>query len=249
MGGPGFHVARLAYVPDVEAVFAAEREARRALVEGQVTLGPPGGAPVRVRHSVLDSGSLREMVDGDPQTLGRFMEANPALLELDFPQPRPLTGLSLLLANGNYEVTARLTRERVQEGTEPEPVVYGTTVRSPTSDPQIELPFDRGPLLSAAARVEIRHLDQGETAKIHVRELRLAEGSAGGPRTAPLRTLAGGRSHRHWGRRAHSSTSSPATASRPRALRAAPATNSGGRIGEDVGLPGPHAGSGRGSPR
>ena len=57
------------------------------------------------------------MVDGNPQTLGRFMEANPAVLELDFPQPRPLTGLSLLLANGNYEVTARLTPGEGAEGT------------------------------------------------------------------------------------------------------------------------------------
>ena len=145
-GRPGFHFARLAYVPDIEAVFAAEREARRALVDAQVTLGPPGGAPVRVRHSVLDSGSLREMFDGDRQTLGRFMEANPALLELDLPQPRHLTGLSLLLATGNYEVTARLTPGEGAEA--PEPVVYTLTVRSPSSDPQIELPFDGGPLLT-----------------------------------------------------------------------------------------------------
>jgi hypothetical protein len=182
-GRPGFHFARLTYVPGIEAVFAAEREARRVLVEGQVTLGP-GGAPVPVRHSALDSGSLREMVDGDRQTLGRFMEANPAVLELDFPEPRPLTGVSLLLANGNYEVTARLSpgESQGQAGVEPrEAVVYALTVRSPSSDPQIELPFDRGPALSAAARLEIRHLDSGETAKIHVRELRLVEGQLGGP--------------------------------------------------------------------
>ena len=244
-GRPGFHVARLDYVPDVEAVLTAEREARRALVEGQVTLGPPGGAPVRVRHSVLNKGSLREMVDGNPQTLGRFMEANPAVLELDFPQPRPLTGLSLLLANGNYEVTARLTPGEDAEGAEREPVVYGTTVRSPTSDPQIGLPFDGGPphiaFRSAPGDPAPRPGGDGEDPRAGATAGRgSARGVSLGLRSekAPLVRPAGpwralrSRRRRHppgGGQPVRSSTSSPATASRPRALRAAPATNGGGR--------------------
>jgi hypothetical protein len=81
--------------------------------------------------------------------------------------------VSLVLANGNYEVTARLTSGAAGNGSPEDGArVYATTVHSPAADPRIELPFDGAPPADAL-RLEIRHLDFGDTAKIHVRELQL----------------------------------------------------------------------------
>jgi hypothetical protein len=87
---PGFYLVRLAYVDNVEAIFAAEKEARRQLVEAQVTLG---GEPVSLRFSQTDMGSPELMFDDDHFSLMRGLEANPFILELAFAQPRPVSGL------------------------------------------------------------------------------------------------------------------------------------------------------------
>jgi hypothetical protein len=144
-------------------VVAAEREARRELVASQVVID---GQPVAVRHSRLDMGSVQEMLDGRLPTLGRFMEANPSVLEFRFDRPRPIRGVTMDLTGGTWEVEVRL-----QASEDGAAQVYAGTFASPVRDAHVELPIDRGPETVTLARVQIRHKESGEVAKNHVREL------------------------------------------------------------------------------
>ena len=112
-GQPGFYFVRMAYVPGVDAVFAAEREARRLLVDGTAVVD---GEALSVRHSRLDMGRPGELFDGEARTLVRFMEENPAVLELRFAPARHMARVDLLLTAGDWEVTARLDPDTAAAG-------------------------------------------------------------------------------------------------------------------------------------
>jgi hypothetical protein len=164
-GTPGFYLARLQYAPDAEHIFAMEQEARRQLVEGQVTLD---GKPVRVRYSPIDMGLPEQLFDGDDFTLMRGLEANPFVLEFYFPEPRSLSGLEASFGSVNYDVTARL-----YPTVDGEPVVYQTQYRKETGDPALEMPFEDAPPLASWLRLEIFNPEAGDSSNIHLRELKL----------------------------------------------------------------------------
>jgi len=164
-GTPGFYFARLAYVDNVDAIFAEEREARRQLVEAVTQVA---GEPARIRHSLLDAGRVEDMFDGDWYTLARVMEANPAIIELTFPQPRSISGLAGDFGSMEFRWTVQVSGPDVED-----PIVYTATYRNTPPDPHVELAFDRGPEMVSKLRVEILDLHAGESAKIHIRELTL----------------------------------------------------------------------------
>jgi len=164
-GTPGFYFVHLAYVDNVDAIFAAEREARRRLVEDKVNIG---GQVVQVRHSLLDSGAAFHMFDGDRFTLARVMEANPAIVELNFPEPRKISSLVADFAVMDFTWNILLY---AQEGAAP--VIYQETYRGIPGEPHVEIAFNRGPEWVSKMRLEIKDLNSGERAKIHIRELTL----------------------------------------------------------------------------
>jgi hypothetical protein len=160
---PGFYFVRLAYVDDIDAIFAAEKEARRQPVTSQVEWR---GQPVTVLHSLLDGGRLADMFDGDVFTLARVMEANPALFDFTWPQPHPFTGLGLTVGTMDFQLTVSL-----YETAESDPTVYQQTFRGLGPDPHVDILFDRGPAQAARLRVDIEALSGGANVKIHVREM------------------------------------------------------------------------------
>jgi len=164
-GSPGFYFARLAYVQNIDEIFAGEIAARRRLVEEQVRLGDQA---VLVRHSRLDGGRLSDIFDGDRFTLGRVQEANPAIFELAFTRPRPVTGLSADFGSMDFELTVELYETR--DGS---PVTYTERYEGLPPDPHVEMSFDQPPPQVEMVRLEVRDLGAGDTAKIHVRELAL----------------------------------------------------------------------------
>lgn len=165
-GRPGFHAVRLRYAPGIDKVFAAERAARRKLVEAAVVLD---GQDVVVRHSVSDMGSPAELFDGDPSTLLRGMEANPLIIELAFPTPRALTGIAAHFAHMPFTWTADLFAPDADE-----PVTYAQTVTDvPDGDAHGDLAFDAGPAAVSRLKLTIHQDDLEDEAHIHVRELTL----------------------------------------------------------------------------
>ena len=170
-GTPGFYFAHLAYVDNVEDIFAAELAERQKPVDDVAVIN---GRMVAVRHSRLDSGSLPSMFDNDTFTLGRVMEANPAFVDMTFPEPWALRGLAADFGTMDFELTVSLFAEA-----DSEPVVYSQIYRGLPADPHVEIDFDQGPAQVARMRVDIHDLNAGNTAKIHIRELTplLAEGN------------------------------------------------------------------------
>jgi hypothetical protein len=161
-GSPGFYLARLAYADRVEEIFAAEKEARRQLVKSQVSMH---GEQVTLRYSQIDMGAPELMFDDDHFTLMRGLEANPFILELDFLQPRQVSGLetdfglmdvvlnvTLYPAGGDSAQSYSLIRQRV-------------------TDARVEMKFDHPPALVSRMRVEILNPLSGDRANIHIREL------------------------------------------------------------------------------
>jgi hypothetical protein len=164
-GSAGFYLARLAYSEDAEQIFAAEKEARRQLVEDQVVIN---GETVRLHYSQIDMGIAQFAFDQDTFTLMRGLEANPFLLELDFPSPRQVSTLIADFGLVNIQVTAKCYSDP-----EAAPVVYEGIFLNASGDAPVSLVFNRGPAKITRIHFEFLNLASGETANIHIRELEL----------------------------------------------------------------------------
>lgn len=162
-GNPGFYFVRLEYVENIDQILEAERLERLLPLEGEVEID---GQPVKVIYSRNDMGQLRDMFDGDFFTLMRGMEANPYNLEFQFPAPRTLTALVGDFGMMDFTITVDLYAPQAAE-----PVQYLLTERDVTTDPHIEMQFDRGPEEVTRMTISIENLLAGETANIHIREL------------------------------------------------------------------------------
>ncbi|NTU81600.1 MAG: DUF104 domain-containing protein [Chloroflexales bacterium] len=163
-GRPGFYFVRMAYVPNIDELFAADRAARARLVEDEATIG---GQAARVAHSLLDMGQVANLFDGDPKTLARGAEANPFVLQLSFAEPRALSGVTLTTASMNFELTMRATP------VDGEDAVAGATFVDLPPDPTVRLDLPGGPRQVRELRLEIHQLNVPEVAHVHVRELEL----------------------------------------------------------------------------
>jgi 4-amino-4-deoxy-L-arabinose transferase-like glycosyltransferase len=162
-GNPGFYFARLTYAENVDAIFAAEQEARHTLLEGSAVID---GQTVQVKYSQIDGGQPKDMFDGDLFTLMRGLEANPYILELAFPQSRPITSLAADFGSMDFTITVNLYGPGSAD-----PVAYTETYTKLPPDPHVELHFGKGPSSVSKVRIEILNTTTGPTAKIHIREL------------------------------------------------------------------------------
>lgn len=163
-GSTAFYVARLEYADNVEAVFAAEAAERRKPVEGQIMID---GQMVAARYSRLGGGDLIHMFDGDTFTLARGLEANPFVIELTFPEPRSVSGLAADFGSMDFAL-AVLLYPPDSEIAQP----YAQTFTQNKPDPHVEMTFADAPAQISRLRLEVTHLNSGETAQIHIRELK-----------------------------------------------------------------------------
>lgn len=162
-GTDGFYFGRLTYADNIDQILAAEKDARRKPLTEQFRLK---GETITVTHSLFDMGQLINLFDKDTFTLVRGLEANPMVLEFTFPTPRRLEGLALDLGSMDFSLTVSL-----DPPDNTQPVTYSQVYRGLPSDPHVELTFDNAPPFVTKVRIEIRDLNAGEAAKIHVREI------------------------------------------------------------------------------
>lgn len=163
-GSTAFYVARLEYADNVDAVFAEEAAERRKPVEGQIMID---GQMVAVRYSRLGGGDLIHMFDGETFTLVRGLEANPFVIELTFPEPRSVSGLAADFGSMDFALTVLL----YPDGSEV-PLPYTQTFTQNKPDPHVEMTFTEAPAQVSRLRLEVKHLGAGDTAQIHIRELK-----------------------------------------------------------------------------
>ena len=131
------------------------------------------GQNVRVVHSPLGSGQVTDMFDDDPNTLARVIEANPFLVDIYL--EKPISTESLFLKTGslhNYTVTVRLY---APGSTQPDQV-YEQTYQDTAGnnlppDPEVTIPFDKGPATAVRIEIEVRDNTSGDTSQIHIRTI------------------------------------------------------------------------------
>src|SRR5262249_33514094 len=153
-GRQGFSLARLRYSEDADRLIAADREARRELVEGIAWID---GEKVTVHHSMLDLGYPSLMFDGRPETLVRGLEANPFVFVVDFPAPRRIAKVHLQL--GAMDIV-RLKVSLTPPGGG-EPVSFENVYRGFRANPVIDFPLPDGAVEAREVPVELEGAGTG----------------------------------------------------------------------------------------
>ncbi|MCC7163439.1 MAG: glycosyltransferase family 39 protein [Anaerolineae bacterium] len=164
-GTDGFQLVRLEYVDNVDEIFRIEKEERARPVTDDALLN---GETVKVVHSQFDGGRVQDMFDGDKYTLARGREANPLLIEIIYPTPRPISSMYASFGRMRSNITVTLYP--------PDSAAPRAYVEQDLRDediPEITMQFPDPPALVQSVRVEIEHLDSPGQAKVHVRELQL----------------------------------------------------------------------------
>jgi hypothetical protein len=96
------------------------------------------------------------------------MEANPFIVEMQFPEPRALGGVAADLSAMDLDWSVTLTPP------DGPPVEYSLAQTNPTGeDVHAEIAFDRGPDLVSAMRMSIKNPQLTDFANIHVRDIYL----------------------------------------------------------------------------
>lgn len=163
-GAPAFQLVRLAYADNVDAIFAAEREARRQPETGTLALAEQ---TVTVTHSRFDAGQLGNLFDGDAFTLVRGLEANPLQLDFRWPAPRRFEAVVLTLGSmADFTVTVR-----VYAAADDVPQTFTADYTNLPADPTVTLALPTAPAAAERVEIEIRNNLAGETAQIHIREI------------------------------------------------------------------------------
>ncbi|GAB4495594.1 MAG: hypothetical protein OHK0052_03480 [Anaerolineales bacterium] len=164
-GLPGFYVVRWQYSPEAETIFAAEQAARRVLREAVVQLN---GQDVPIYHSWEDMGSPQDMFDNNLYSLMRGLEANPFIVQLNFPEPTRLTGARVNIGSEVSIVTATLTLA----GTD-ETIQVSESHLEPVEPYWFNLQFPPLPAAIESIRLEILSLSNQPDVHIHIREIEL----------------------------------------------------------------------------
>lgn len=163
-GEPGFYFLHLAYVDNIGEILAQEAEARRVPVESTITVN---GVTTHAQYSQLDIGELQQLFDGDPNTLVRTLEANPAIFDLTFAEPLTIQEASVLLGADKAQITFELTLDPAQP-----PVVISQLEDGREGSREKVINFG-GTYLVQAMRIEVHMVEHGEPEHVHLWEITL----------------------------------------------------------------------------
>jgi hypothetical protein len=164
-GNPGFYFTRWAYSLEADALFAAEQAERMTLLSAEVMMQ---GQPLTVRHSWNDMGSSQDMFDNDVYTLMRGLEANPLVVELNFPGALSLSGVTSYLGKLDAAITATVTLEG-----SPTPLTFSGVFPDAEDSQALTIAFDGGPYRVTTLRLEYLERQPGDQVHIHIREIEL----------------------------------------------------------------------------
>jgi hypothetical protein len=166
-GRDGFYFVRLAYVGNAHEVFAAEKAERAKPIVEVISLN---GEEIEITYSRLDMGQVKDLFDHDTFTLIRGLEANPLILEFEFPTPRPITGLTMDFGGMDF-----VLRVQVYGAGADQPALYQNEYRNQPPEPHVELNFVDGPPLVNRIHIEIEQLNPPDDPHIHIREVLFKE--------------------------------------------------------------------------
>jgi hypothetical protein len=165
-GEPGFYFTTLAYIENIEDIFADELAARRILKKGTVSM--TDGEEIEVEYSALDMGEILHIFDRDASTLARTWEANPFQVIVRFHEPRLVSQLLLKVGGEPTRVEVQIWADEAQI-----PIILELEVKE-ASDPRfMELDL---PETTAVDWAEVRvfNLNNTEPAHVHLWELQFS---------------------------------------------------------------------------
>ena len=153
---------RTRYVDNIDEILASEHEERRQLLEDEVTID---GEIVQVRYSYLDMGDITLVFDGDSHSLARTWEANPFVIELEFPAPHQISGMSVIVGSLEAKVTAYPFGPGGESLGE-----FSTTYKGSVDHPEAFLDFG-APYTVSKLRIEVESIHEQEPAHVHLWEI------------------------------------------------------------------------------
>ncbi|HEX4440879.1 MAG TPA: hypothetical protein VH854_12455 [Thermoanaerobaculia bacterium] len=124
------------------------------------------GHLVEVTHSKWDGGQTSDMFDTNKDSLARTENANPAIIDIKLPEPRPLKGVSLTTGGMDAGLTVIVHPASGAAKT------YTKDFRQMPPDPTFGLDFDTGSAPVQSVHIEIKDLNGGD-GHVHIRTLKL----------------------------------------------------------------------------
>lgn len=152
---------------DQHGISATEKAARATPVIEEFTLN---GETIKISHPRLDMGEVKNLFDHDTSTLVRGLEANPFVLDFEFPQAKAIKGLALDF--GGMDFALRVQVYGAEGGN---PVRYQGEYRRQPPVPHVDMSFANGPAQVKRIYIEIEQLNPPLEPHIHVREVDFKE--------------------------------------------------------------------------
>jgi hypothetical protein len=163
-GADGFYFVRMGYVDQIDQIMEKDRRERMELRTADIRID---GETVSVKHSLLDIGEAGHIFDSDPFTLGRTFEANPAIIELEFPVPRMIRGVSVIIGSTEAEIGAVLQADLGSVTRK-----FTETFQGSIERPEAIFEFNEA-VLTKILRLEIHDLHQVEPGNVHIWEIEI----------------------------------------------------------------------------
>jgi hypothetical protein len=108
----GFYLIHLKYSPKAEALMAAEEAERRKPISGEVLIN---GQTVQIVYTRNDGTLIQAAFDGDPVSLYKTAEINPAVFDLTFPQEQEFHSAFIIHGSGPIDLKIVFLTESGQE--------------------------------------------------------------------------------------------------------------------------------------
>jgi hypothetical protein len=124
------------------------------------------GRTMRMTHSPLDIGQAPDAFDNNLETLIRGRQDNPFILDFDFSEPQPITGLAMDFGRMDF-----ILRVQVYGTDEAKPVLYEGEYRAQPDIPHAEIDFSSGPAQVRRIYIEVEQLNPPEEVHVHIREV------------------------------------------------------------------------------
>lgn len=129
-----------------------------------------GGEMIRMGHSPLDIGGPQDAFDNNIDTLMRGREDNPFILDFEFSEPQPISGVMMDFGRMDF-----ILRVQVYGNDDRGPILYEDEYRGQPEIPHADIDFLTGPEQVWRIYIEIEQLNPPEEVHIHVREVVLKE--------------------------------------------------------------------------
>jgi len=162
-GSPGFYLLHTRYAPDINAQLARERTAQEQLTREDVNVGSESWS---VAHSPLESGSLQDLFDNNPNTNVVSRNLNPLVIDVTLPQPQRVTGLSVSGGSSDLNLLVEPYVDGVLQAGR-----YESAFHQLRSGEPIDVEFDPPPGLVRRVRLTLTDLDQNATGRVTLRDL------------------------------------------------------------------------------